>query len=53
MTTRTDDQRYLTELTYALQLQKLSGARIGEILAEVEVHVAQSGESARNAFGDP
>ncbi len=53
MTTRTDDQRYLNELTYALQLQKLSGARIGEILAEVEVHVAQSGESARNAFGDP
>ena len=29
MTTRTDDQRYLNELTYALQLQKLSGAGSG------------------------
>lgn len=53
MTTRTGNQRYLTDLTYALQLQQLSGARIGEILAEVEAHVAQTGEDARDAFGDP
>jgi len=31
----------------------VSGRRIGDALATVEAHVAESGESAREAFGDP
>jgi len=51
MNTHTADKRYLTELTTALRLRKISGARIGGIIAEVEVHTAESGQSAQEAFG--
>ena len=46
MNTHTDEKRYLTDLAYALRLRKISGVRIGEILAEVEAHTAESGQSA-------
>lgn len=36
-----------------LRLRSVSGSRIGAALAEVEAHCAESGESARSAFGDP
>jgi len=51
MNTHTAEKRYLSELTTALRLRKISGARIGEIVAEVEVHTAESGQSAQEAFG--
>ena len=53
MSTHTDEKRYLTDLAYALRLRSISGVRIGEILAEVEAHTAESGQSAREAFGTP
>ena len=36
-----------------LRLQGVSGPAIGEALSEVESHCAESGESARDTFGDP
>lgn len=36
-----------------LRLHGVDGRRIGAALAEVEAHCAESGESARSAFGDP
>ncbi|PKH40311.1 hypothetical protein SAMN05192575_110116 [Nocardioides alpinus] len=36
-----------------LRLRGVGGQRIGAALAEVEAHCAESGESAREAFGDP
>ena len=36
-----------------LRLRAVDGRRIGAALAEVEAHCAESGESAREAFGDP
>ena len=36
-----------------LRLRRVDGRRIGAALAEVEAHCAESGESARDAFGDP
>ncbi len=53
MSTRTDEKRYLTDLTTALRLRNISGVRIGEIVAEVEVHSAESGITARQSFGSP
>lgn len=35
------------------RLLGVSGRRIGDALVTVEAHVAESGESAREAFGDP
>lgn len=53
MSTHTDEKRYLSDLTIALRLRKISGARIGDILAEVETHTAESGQNPREAFGEP
>src|SRR5262245_36541409 len=36
-----------------LRLRDVPGARIGEALAEVETHCADSGHSPLEAFGDP
>ena len=36
-----------------LRLRGIAGHHIGAALAEVEAHCAESGESARDAFGDP
>lgn len=63
----TDTTRYATERRYAphvdprwaegllleLRLQGVAGDRIGPVLAEVDAHVVDSGESAQDAFGDP
>lgn len=35
------------------RLRDLTGAQIGDALAEVNAHVVDSGQSARDAFGDP
>ncbi|TKJ18931.1 hypothetical protein [Blastococcus sp. CCUG 61487] len=44
---------YRSELILALRLRDVSGDRIGEIVAEVESHVADSGEDPTEAFGTP
>lgn len=47
------DQKYLDDLLLHLRMRDVPGARIGEILAEVEAHSAASGETLQEAFGDP
>lgn len=44
-------KKYVTDLQMWLQLRNVPGERIGEITAEVEAHMAESGESAAEAFG--
>jgi hypothetical protein len=44
---------YCDDLLLALRAREVPGSRIGEILAEVESHVAETGESPRTAFGPP
>lgn len=41
--------RFLLEL----RLREVSGPRIGDLLAEVDAHCADSGEDPQHAFGDP
>lgn len=54
MTTRNRNQKqYLDDLLYRLRLHDVPGARIGEILAEVEAHAAATGEPLQEAFGEP
>ncbi len=48
-----DTREFLTELTAHLLRRGVDGHRVGEVLAEVEAHVAATGEPAREAFGDP
>jgi hypothetical protein len=47
------DPAWSEELLLELRLQGVSGARIGAVLAEVDSHVAESGEPAAEAFGHP
>ncbi|MCI2419025.1 hypothetical protein MOQ72_16395 [Saccharopolyspora sp. K220] len=47
------DKKYHDELLYALRVHEISGERIGEVLAEVEAHVAETGEDPIQAFGQP
>jgi len=49
--TRTPGQTYRDQLTYHLRLRDLPGDRIGEALAEVEAHTAETGEDPQEAFG--
>lgn len=48
---RTD--AYRRELLLALRLRDVPGPRIAEVLAEVDSHVAESGENPAEAFGPP
>jgi hypothetical protein len=47
------DDPYVRDLALALRAQDVPGPRIGEVIAEVEAHVAESGETADEAFGPP
>jgi hypothetical protein len=47
------DRKYRDELLLALRLRDISGARVGEVLAEVEAYVAETGEAPATAFGTP
>lgn len=47
------DRKYRDELILALRLRDISGARVGEVIAEVEAHVAETGEDPVQAFGPP
>lgn len=44
---------YLENLTIQLRLLNVPGERIGQILAEVETHVADTGLNPVEAFGEP
>lgn len=46
------DERWAEALLVELRLLGVPGERIGHVLAEVESHVVDSGESAQDAFGD-
>ncbi|RKT85324.1 hypothetical protein SAMN05421805_11599 [Saccharopolyspora antimicrobica] len=47
------DEKYRDELLLALRLHEISGERVGEVLAEVEAHVRETGEDPEEAFGKP
>lgn len=47
------DQAWRDDLLLRLRLLDVPGARIGEVLAEVESHLAETGERPREAFGTP
>jgi hypothetical protein len=49
----TTDQAWCDDLLLALRLRDVPGARIGEVLAEVQSHLAETGEDPREAFGEP
>lgn len=40
-------------LVYHLRMDDIPGDRIGDILLEVESHLAETGETPQEAFGDP
>lgn len=45
------DPRWAEDVLVILRMREVSGARIGQILAEANEHCASSGESAQDAFG--
>jgi len=47
------DPQWAEWFLVTLRLQEVPGDRIGAALAEVEAHVAESGETAEEAFGEP
>lgn len=47
------DGKHREELQVALRLHEISGERVGEVLAEVEAHVRETGEDPVEAFGRP
>lgn len=49
----TTHDSYQQRLILALRLKDVPGDRIGEIVAEVESHVAETGEDPTEAFGTP
>lgn len=50
--TTTDTRRWCENLVLELRLRDVKGARIGDEVASVESHCAESGQSAQEAFGD-
>lgn len=49
----TSNQKYIDNLMLALRIRNVPGGRIGQIVAEVEAHLAESGEDPVDAFGKP
>ncbi|MGY1841430.1 MULTISPECIES: hypothetical protein [unclassified Modestobacter] len=45
------EQSWRDDLLLRLRMRDVPGARIGEVLAEVQSHVAETGEHPREAFG--
>ena len=50
---KTDTDKYRSELLTALRLRDVQPDRIGEVLAEVDSHIADTGEDPRDVFGTP
>lgn len=53
MRTSNEQQKWLDNFTLELAHRGVSGRDIGDAKASVESHLADSGESAEEAFGDP
>lgn len=47
------DKQWLDEMIIELRLRNVRGPAIGDAVAAVETHCAESGESATEAFGHP
>lgn len=47
------DKKWLDEFAYQLRLRGADGVQTGDALAQVEAHLAESGEPAAEEFGDP
>ncbi|MCI2178203.1 MAG: hypothetical protein LKK54_08115 [Ancrocorticia sp.] len=47
------DPHWAEDFIVELRIEGVAGSAIGAALAEVESHVAESGETAHEAFGDP
>ncbi|PQZ89027.1 hypothetical protein CQ018_15860 [Arthrobacter sp. MYb227] len=47
------DRKWLEALTLELRIHNIPGVKIGDTLATVKEHLADSGESAQVAFGSP
>ncbi|AKT51257.1 hypothetical protein [Arsenicicoccus sp. oral taxon 190] len=47
------DRRWIDEMVVELRLQDIKGGVIGDAVTSVETHLAESGESAQETFGDP
>lgn len=47
------DKQWLDEMIIELRLREISGTAIGDAVAAVETHCAESGERPAEAFGDP
>lgn len=50
---RRQDWTYLGQLVRALQMEGVDGARIGEMVVEIEQHLAESGLDPVDEFGTP
>jgi hypothetical protein len=46
-------EAWLRDFALLLRVRGADGARIGDVLAEVEAHCADSGQTPREAFGEP
>lgn len=53
MTMTAQDRKWIEELIIALRLRDVRGDAIGDAVAAVESHCAESGETPHEAFGDP
>lgn len=51
--THRTDEEWVEEFVMALRMREVPGPRIGDLVAEVRSHCAESGESAEEAFGLP
>ncbi|GAB47826.1 hypothetical protein [Mobilicoccus pelagius] len=49
----TDTRRWIDDMVVELRLRDVKGAAIGDAVASVESHCADSSETPREAFGDP
>ncbi|ASU79998.1 hypothetical protein CDG81_18960 [Actinopolyspora erythraea] len=51
--TAESSEKYRDELTFALRMREVPGKRVGDVLAEVDTHVAETGQDPVEAFGTP
>lgn len=53
MSARRTNDAWIVDFTLALRLRSVRGDAIGDAVAVVREHLADSGENATEAFGDP
>ncbi|GAA2338769.1 hypothetical protein GCM10009854_13870 [Saccharopolyspora halophila] len=47
------DKKYHDDLLAAMRFHEISGERAGEVLAEIDAHVSETGEDPNEVFGRP